>query len=226
MTIAMLRGEQATSLRTMVDMYEGRISPSAISPSMGSTSVVLLRVFMADGDMQAMRARYDDLATIVANTPLDTINASRVWDQQRAPLWRDAGLLSRILMAPGGNVARRVAEVDVYAQVNNTAIAARRLYLRTSQLPKTLDELVSAGLMKEAPIDPFSGRSLLMKVHENEVVIYSVGADGLDNGGDDQRDDITFHVGTKPLWEIDRDNIPPDTDSQTGPLGPMGPLLH
>jgi hypothetical protein len=76
------------------------------------------------------------------------------------------------------------------------------MYLRTGHLPATLDELVSAGVIERVPVDPFSGKPIRMKVKEQEVIIYSVGSDGRDDGGDPRRD-VTFRVGIRPLWEID-----------------------
>jgi hypothetical protein len=96
----------------------------------------------------------------------------------------------------------KTMEKEFQGQLNNVGIAARKMYLRTGRLPATLDELVSAGLIEQVPVDPFSGKPIRMKVREQEVVVYSVGSDGRDDGGNPRRD-VTFRVAVRPLWEID-----------------------
>ena len=112
--------------------------------------------------------------------------------------------MTRLLLSPVSRAAAWTVEMELLGQLNNVGLAARRMYLRSGRLPATLDDLVSAGLLKQIPVDPFSGQPILMKGRDQEVVIYSVGNDGVDNGGDAvQGKDVTFRVGIKPLWEID-----------------------
>jgi len=49
-------------------------------------------------------------------------------------------------------------------------------------LPKQLEELVSAGLLSEVPLDPFDDESL--RYCWRRQIVWSVGRDGIDDGGD------------------------------------------
>lgn len=96
----------------------------------------------------------------------------------------------------------------MHAQLSDVGLAVRRICLRSGRLPASLDEVVSAGLLERVPTDPFSGKPIRMMAKADEAVIYSVGQDGRDDGGDCVRGrDITFRVGTKPLWQIDQARV-------------------
>ncbi|TWU12236.1 hypothetical protein CA54_10590 [Symmachiella macrocystis] len=86
-----------------------------------------------------------------------------------------------------------------------TALALQRHRLKYGQLPDSLDQmdpqlLGPATQMADALIDPFDGQPLRYQVQESQVIIYSVGINGVDDGGDLQTDangdlmDIGFTV--------------------------------
>lgn len=62
------------------------------------------------------------------------------------------------------------------------AVAIERFRLRHGDPPKTLDDLVPEFL-SEVPLDPFDGKPLRYRVEGNEYRVYSVEADGVDQGG-------------------------------------------
>jgi hypothetical protein len=66
-----------------------------------------------------------------------------------------------------------------------TALAAERFRLadKAKRWPKTLDELCPAFL-PAVPLDPYTGKPLLLGRHAEGIVVYSVGEDGRDDGGD------------------------------------------
>ncbi len=57
------------------------------------------------------------------------------------------------------------------------ALQCEQLRMRSKQWPAKLEEL------PEVPLDPFTGKPLLLKRTDRGIVIYSVGPDGIDNGG-------------------------------------------
>jgi hypothetical protein len=65
------------------------------------------------------------------------------------------------------------------------ALAAVRFRQEAGRRPKTLEELVPAQLEK-LPTDPFTGRSLHMQEKAGGLVVYSVGIDGADGGGEEK----------------------------------------
>jgi len=77
---------------------------------------------------------------------------------------------------------RSVAEVTC-ARV---ALAAERYRLATGDFPETLDQL-APDYLEELPHDPFNGQPLRYTVSADHVIIYSVGEDLTDDGGDVER---------------------------------------
>lgn len=62
------------------------------------------------------------------------------------------------------------------------ALAAEQFRFKNKRWPKSLDELVKARLLKEVPIDLFTGQPLGFRPTGDGLVIYSVGPKGTGNG--------------------------------------------
>jgi hypothetical protein len=74
------------------------------------------------------------------------------------------------------------------------AVLAIRLYFaQRGRLPDRLEELIQAGLLTDAPLDPFSGKPLHY-AHERGI-LWSVGDDGIEQGGDPEHD-LVWTVAT------------------------------
>jgi hypothetical protein len=65
------------------------------------------------------------------------------------------------------------------------ALAIERYRLKEGKLPETVDELVPTYLT-QVYLDPFDGKPLRYKRTDPGYIIYSVGEDGVDNGGQEQ----------------------------------------
>jgi hypothetical protein len=76
--------------------------------------------------------------------------------------------------AVGRGTARR--------EVARTAIAVERFRRAQGRWPVGLEELVP-DFIQQTPSDPFSGGPLHWTVSDDEYRIYSVGANGIDEGG-------------------------------------------
>jgi len=63
-----------------------------------------------------------------------------------------------------------------------TALAVEGFREAEGRLPQSLDELVPKHL-DTVPLDPFDGKPLRFKKREKGYVVYSIGEDGVDNGG-------------------------------------------
>jgi hypothetical protein len=92
----------------------------------------------------------------------------------------------------------RVARGTARRDVARTAIAVERFHHANERLPESLDELVS-DFLPQVPTDPFSGAPLRWAVTGDDCRIYSVGADGADQGGSIEEtsaggSDIVFRV--------------------------------
>jgi len=84
-----------------------------------------------------------------------------------------------------------VARERVECHRNGTMIyvAANRFRLQHDRFPETVDELVPEFL-KEVPVDVLTGQPLLYQLRDGQPVIYSVGADGDDDGGVEAVNDL------------------------------------
>jgi len=79
--------------------------------------------------------------------------------------------------------AASVARNETQRRLTITAIALERHRLHHGQLPPELDALVPQFL-STGPLDPMSGEPLHYRPNANGFVLYSVGEDGRDDGGD------------------------------------------
>ena len=85
-------------------------------------------------------------------------------------------------------------------------IACERYRLKHGRWPKSLDDLADFGFAK-TPVDPFDGQPLRYLIEADGVIIYSVGKNGIDDGGDTHRREGTAEdVGCR-LWNPARRRI-------------------
>ena len=96
---------------------------------------------------------------------------------------------------------RGEAQFVAEARVTRTALAVERYRLAQGQSPERLDDLCPRFL-DSVPLDPIDGRPLRYRKLEKGFVVYSVGANGADDGGTREDDpkhklatlDIVFKV--------------------------------
>lgn len=94
----------------------------------------------------------------------------------------DYYVLSTLFLSCFSKIAVRTTEIETSMQQARTAIAVERFRLARNRLPTSLDELVPQYL-RSVPEDPFDGHPIRFKLLEKGYVIYSVGRDGVDDGG-------------------------------------------
>jgi hypothetical protein len=119
----------------------------------------------------------------------------------------------------------KVAEANRRSQANLrsalAALAIERYRLKQGAWPEALADVVKAGLLDAVPLDPMDGQPLRYKRLADGVVVYSVGLDGVDNGGTINRDNPTApgsDLGVR-LWNVDRRRqhpLPPPLDNDGG----------
>jgi hypothetical protein len=99
----------------------------------------------------------------------------------------------------------RVFNVEAARELTLTAIALKRYQLRHGQYPAQLSALVPEFL-PALPRDPADGQPLRYRVKpDGAFLLYSVGEDGVDNGGDASPADGSDSVG----WQKGRDLVWP-----------------
>jgi hypothetical protein len=105
----------------------------------------------------------------------------------------------------------------------SSAVAAERFRLERGRWPESLEELVPAYL-RAVPLDPFDGRPLRFRRLADGVVVYSVGPDGTDDGGevlnDPQTPGLPKDSGTR-LWDPRQRRLPAPPLVPPAADGPM-----
>jgi hypothetical protein len=104
-----------------------------------------------------------------------------------------------------GSVFMKQATLEAVLLASRTGLACRLYKSRTGKYPENLDELVP-GILKEVPIDPFTGKPLVYRREGEGFIVYSLGSNEKDDGGRstymitqtvmDKDDDWTW----KELW--------------------------
>ena len=84
-----------------------------------------------------------------------------------------------------------------------TVIGLRLMKLERGEYPETLEELVAAGYLEELPMDPFSDKPLVYKKTSDNFILYSVGHNFKDDGGEIERN----NRGEVKLWGDNGDAV-------------------
>ena len=84
----------------------------------------------------------------------------------------------------------RVSEINLRAkgglQTTETALAIERYRLKYNSLPDTLETLVPE-FIETVYLDPFDGKPIrYVKLEQGGYMLYTIGEDGIDNGGLDR----------------------------------------
>ena len=95
----------------------------------------------------------------------------------------------------------RAVELEVLSfarlRAARTAIVVRRFGLAYGRYPETLDELVPEYL-EAVMVDPIDGQALRYRIVDNGFVVYSIGDNGIDDGGQDDDEpgtgDVAFRM--------------------------------
>ncbi len=131
------------------------------------------------------------------------------------------GLLTRLLMPATMKVNQAGRRSLACARAMVALIACERYRLAHGKWPAKLDDLVPAYLVA-VPADPIDGKPLRYRTWAEGVVVYSVGTNGVDDGGDVERFDKDFGYR---LWDKGRRRqpAPPLVKEAMPPGGPGGP---
>lgn len=91
------------------------------------------------------------------------------------------------LLAPAlGAVYKAGARVDWQQDATLVLINLRKYHAHHSRWPDKLDDLVP-DYLDAVPVDPFDGQPTRYRANADEVFIWSIGSDGIDNGGTEKK---------------------------------------
>lgn len=85
-----------------------------------------------------------------------------------------------------------------------TTLAILRYNTDKNGYPKTLSQLISAGYLKELPKDPFSDKHLVYKRAQQGFILYSLGGDFDDDGGQHSKSVYGEEGGDQVFWPIEK----------------------
>jgi hypothetical protein len=99
------------------------------------------------------------------------------------------------------NSAESITRGDAQRRIVELALAMCRYRAKNGKYPEKLDELVP-DFIAFVPLDPFDGKPMRLKKTDGKIVIYSIGTDGIDDGGtpfdpETRKGDITFELPNK-----------------------------
>jgi hypothetical protein len=153
--------------------------------AMGASDLTSTRQALDERQLQEL---VDSLLALEANRePVEDIIAREaLWTEHafgklgRAVTAAGLGLLDVDETRPGAEQAAKRNEARF--QLLICELALRRYVLQNGHEPKTLAEL-TPDYLPAAPIDPYSGKPLVYRVSSTGYQLYSVGPDGVDDGG-------------------------------------------
>jgi hypothetical protein len=122
-----------------------------------------------------------------------------------------SSLVVRLLMPALTKVSDANQRSQACLRCALVGVAAERYRIRNNQWPATLGKLVDDGLLKAIPVDPYDGQPLRYKLRPDGAVVYSIGHDGVDNGGNINRErplDSGVDLGFE-LWNVSVRRQPP-----------------
>jgi hypothetical protein len=192
-------GEEAFGLATLADLADARQDLSILqlleisgprkssSPFFGQAVTFLFRCFLLPADLAAYRdimGRFQNLATSSSGaTPSTFGETSKRTAEIHAEFVRRRGIVSGMLTPALGSVLTTQTRSRALHRAAEVLVAATRARLAGGSLPESLDALVP-GSLAAVPLDPFTaGKPLLAKRGDGFWTVYSVGADGEDDGG-------------------------------------------
>ncbi len=150
-----------------------------------------VKVLFAHPDKKQTRemadSYYDFWTKMYHKTP-GQIRAEGIDPEQQAMEIIEGNILLEIL-APALSRINKIAnrnKTEVYATV--TLLALLRYEKDKGSYPNDLQQLITAGYLKQLPIDSYSDKPLVYRKTDDDFILYSVGPNFTDEGGQYSRD--------------------------------------
>ncbi len=92
--------------------------------------------------------------------------------------------LIQILMPASARVSEIAYRGRMHHESALTVLALKRWRLEKDSYPRTLNELIAGGFLKELPLDPYSDKPLVYEKTDDGFILYSVGPNFKDDNGE------------------------------------------
>lgn len=218
-----LRGERASILITLERLHAGEIDLEGIDgprPQSASWSTKLYRWIYIAPLARHNQAVYLAIMTKAINSiDQSSCQKSDVLDQlekdaKNARVSSPYSSIALLLVSSLSKVVDPCYCVRAELHCARLALAVERYRLAHGAWPKSLEELKIP-----LPIDPFGGGALRYKILNDGVVVYSLGANEVDDGGEvEWKGAKTKDIGFR-LWNRDLRGI----DAQPAPIEKVAP---
>lgn len=198
-----VRMEEALGLLTFCSIGTGELALSQLMDGRGQQGPLgTLQTLGLPGfpwlleDLTMFRQFMRDVEPLVATENLSLIDQLRLVESLEQKLnkvrWRAP--LTHLIYPVYRNVLIAMARAEGYRRAAVTGVAVYRYALRHNKLPENLDELVPEEL-PFVPTDPIDGRPMrTRRLGEEELIVYSIGQDLTDDGGQPLRMDQTVEL--------------------------------
>ncbi len=147
---------------------------------------------------------YELLDELVKKTPWE-LHQKRTSHEEQVQKLTKSNYFVRTRNGFKGNVCQIYQRIQAKAEALIATIAILRYKADNGKLPRDLQELVSAGYLKNLPIDPFGpGPLTYTRVTEDDFTLYSFGADFDDDGGVRSKWGLGKQGGDQVFWPVSR----------------------
>ncbi len=219
--IACLRGERAAFHEIMEQTRMGTLNPATLGVGGAPAGVVII---LTGRTSHLIGLRLYQSMFEATSLPLhEQGNKLKQFEMElkaSLPMNRPRAPLAYLLLPATQNVfeATRRAQANLRSAI--VVLAAERYRRQLGRWPESLEALVPQ-YVHEIPLDPYTGRPPIMKRLDDGLVIYTVGEDGIDNGGnlDDNPKKPGSDLGYR-LWEVDKRRQPPRNPEMGPPAMP------
>jgi hypothetical protein len=187
-----IRGERAAGQQTYDLVREGKTTISEIMAGAGAKVPPQERVIdlfpglILKGYPDYMRKMTEQVRASKLPEPERTEKLLQIEDNIR----RNPSMLTRLIMPATMKVSQASQRDQAYMRTAIAALAVER-YRLLHDWPRTLEDVVKAGFLKEIPTDPYDGQPLRYKRTPTGAIVYSAGFDKADNGGTINRNNFT-----------------------------------
>jgi type II secretory pathway pseudopilin PulG len=190
-------------IKKLANDSEENLSEQGRPPIPGAQPFIFKLTGFFERDLRFYLQGMETNISLASTFPKNISMITNVEEQISQTSRRNYYILSSMLLPALGNTIIKEANGLAQVRTAQAALAVERFRLVHGQLPENLNELVPQFL-SAVPVDPFDGQPLRYHRLGKGYVIYSIGRDGLDDGGrekpadwkssDKTSYDITFTV--------------------------------
>ena len=204
-----LRGERAVMHAVFTGLSDGSISATSLAATVSGGAPSSWEVMLTGWSYKSMAGRehphmLELMGRMIDNArlpPHEQAAAEKLVDAEVKSL--SGGALTRQLVPAVNKVAEATRRKLAYVRCLKTLVAVERHRQATEAWPARLEEL-TPKLIASVPLDPYDGKPLRYRRVKDGVIVYSVGPDGKDNGGNLHNDrpmDPDIDMGYR-LWDV------------------------